>query len=137
MKRLHSLLMMLFAVIVMVGCGEEPGFILPPNNNPVNPNPPVGRDDPSALPLISTDPAFVTEAMTEDITIILNTKGTAANNFTGELYAHTGVLTSASKDNGDWKHVLSSWGQNIPECKLENKGIVLSAPGSSPVPRTS
>jgi hypothetical protein len=60
--------------------------------------------------------------MTEDITIILNTKGTAADGYTGELYAHTGVLTSTSKDNGDWKHVLASWGQNIPECKLVNKG---------------
>ena len=122
MKRLHSLLMMLFAVIVMVGCGEEPGFILPPNNNPVNPNPPVGSDDPSALPLISTDPAFVTEAMTEDITVVLNVAGTAADGFKGDLYAHTGVLTDKSTSNGDWKYVLSDWGENIPECKLESKG---------------
>ena len=57
MKRLHSLLMMLFAVIFMVSCGEEQGMILPPNPNPVNPNPPA--QTPSEFPLISTDPAFV------------------------------------------------------------------------------
>ncbi len=71
--------------------------------------------------MISTDPAFVTEAMTEDITIILNTAGTAAEGFTGELYAHTGVLTTDSATTGDWKHVLAEWGTNIPECKLERK----------------
>ena len=114
MKKLHFLLLALFAAIVMVGC-ETPGIDQPQPE-------PFPTPDPAEVPLISTYPAFITEETTEDITIILNTKGTAANNFTGELYAHTGVLTSASKDNGDWKHVLSSWGQNIPECKLENKG---------------
>ena len=120
MKRLQTLLMAIFAVIAMVGCGEEPGMVLPPNPNPVNPNPPAS--DPSEYPLISTDPAFVTEAMTEDITVILNTAGTAADGFKGELYAHTGVLTTASTTTGDWKYVLSEWGQNIPECKLESQG---------------
>ena len=120
MKRFNSLLMMLFAVIFMVSCGEEPGMILPPNPNPVNPNPPA--QTPSEFPLISTDPAFVTEAMTEDITVILNVTGTAAEGFKGELYAHTGVLTDKSTSNGDWKYVLSEWGENIAECKLVNKG---------------
>ena len=108
---------MLLAVIVMAGCGEDPGMVLPPNPNPPAPTPPA--PGPGELPLISTDPAFVTEAMTEDITVILNTKGTAADGFTGELYAHTGVLTDKSTTTGDWKYVLSEWGDNIPECKLE------------------
>ena len=121
MKRLYTIVMVLFAAIVMVGCGGERGFILPPNNTPVNPQP-TPPSDSTDLPLISTDPAFVTEAMTEDITVILNTAGTAADGFSGELYAHTGVLTDKSTSNGDWKYVLSDWGKNIPECKLESKG---------------
>ena len=120
MKRLYTIVMLLFAAIVMVGCGtEENRLVLPPNNNPPQPSNP---STPSEYPLISTDPAFVTEAMTEDITVILNTAGTAADGFTGELYAHAGVLTENSTSNGDWKYVLSDWGQNIPECKLESKG---------------
>ncbi|MBQ2239449.1 MAG: Por secretion system protein, partial [Alistipes sp.] len=118
MKRLYTIVMLLFAVIVMVGC-EENRLVLPPNNNPPQPSNP---STPSEYPLISTDPAFVTEAMTEDITVILNTAGTAADGFTGELYAHTGVLTDKSTSNGDWKYVLADWGNNIPECKLESKG---------------
>ena len=112
-------MMALLAAFVMVGCTDTPDFVLPPNPNPPAPTP---TPEPSEFPLISTDPAFVTEAMTEDITIILNTAGTAADGFTGELYAHTGVLTTDSSSTGDWKHVLSEWGQNIPECKLESQG---------------
>ena len=118
MKKLRLMLMVLFAALAVVGCGNpDDGFHLPDNPNPVNPNP--TPDNPSDLPLISTDPAFVTEAMTEDVTVILNTAGTAAEDFTGELYAHTGVLTSESTSTGDWKYVLADWGNNIPECKLE------------------
>ena len=123
MKRLYTIVMLLFAAIVMVGCGtEENRLVLPPNNNPQQPSNPSNPSTPSEYPLISTDPAFVTEAMTEDITVILNTAGTAADGFAGELYAHAGVLTEKSTTNGDWKYVLSDWGQNIPECKLQSKG---------------
>nr|MBR2110295.1 hypothetical protein [Alistipes sp.] len=87
MKNLRLMLMVLFAALAVVGCGNpDDGFHLPDNPNPVNPNP--TPDNPSDLPLISTDPAFVTETMTEDVTVILNTAGTAADGFTGELYAH-------------------------------------------------
>ncbi|MBQ6612370.1 MAG: Por secretion system protein [Alistipes sp.] len=117
MKTLRFLMMALLAV-VMVGCTDTPGFVLPDN---VPPTPPVPTPEPSEYPLISTDPAFINETMTEDITVILNTAGTAADGFTGELYAHTGVLTTDSATTGDWKHVLAEWGTNIPECKLERK----------------
>ena len=116
MKTLRFLMMALVAVAMYVGCTEEPGIYFPPNPTPPAPTP---TPEPSEFPLVSTDPAFVTEAMTEDITVILNTKGTAADGFTGELYAHTGVLTEKSTTTGDWKYVLADWGNNIPECKLK------------------
>ena len=71
MKKIQTILMALFAVIAMVGCVNTPDFVLP--DTPPTPVPPTPT--PGELPLISTDPAFVTEAMTEDITIILNTAG--------------------------------------------------------------
>ena len=110
--------MALLAIVMLSCAGKDNNFILPDNPNPPAPTP---TPEPSEYPLISTDPAFVTEAMTEDITIILNTAGTAADGFSGELYAHTGVLTTESSSTGDWKHVLAEWGTNIPECKLEKK----------------
>lgn len=116
MKKLRFLLMA-FVAILALSCGDDGGLVLPPNTPPA-----VVPGGPSEFPLISTDPAFVTESMTEDVTVILNTAGTAAEGFTGELYAHTGVLTAESTTTGDWKYVLSEWGDNIPECKLESQG---------------
>ena len=110
-------MMALFAAVALVGCTPDEGPVFPDRPTPPKPEQP----DNTELPLISTNPAFVTEAMTEDITVILNTAGTAADDFKGELYAHTGVLTDKSTTTGDWKYVLSEWGQNIPECKLERK----------------
>ena len=117
MKTLRILMMALFAAVALVGCTPDEGPVFPDRPTPPKPEQP----DNTELPLISTNPAFVTEAMTEDITVILNTAGTAADDFKGELYAHTGVLTDKSTTTGDWKYVLSEWGQNIPECKLERK----------------
>ena len=121
MKKLHMILMALFAAIVMMGCTEEPGIVLPPTPPSNNPSQPTNPSTPGEgeLPFISTDPAFVTENMTEDVIVILNTEGTAADGFYGDLYAHTGVLTTDSTSTGDWKHVLSEWGVNLPVCKLE------------------
>ncbi|HEX7071435.1 MAG TPA: alpha-amylase family glycosyl hydrolase, partial [Rhodothermales bacterium] len=42
--------------------------------------------------------------------------------FTGDVYAHTGVITNLSTQPSDWKHVKTNWGQNTPETKLERIG---------------
>ena len=47
------------------------------------------------------------------------TKGTAGlEDYTGDLYAHTGVLTSQSTGTKDWKFVKTAWGENTPETRL-------------------
>lgn len=111
--------MMALLAVVMIGCAEDPGLVLPPDHKPNNPTPPAGSTE---LPFISTNPDFVTEAMTEDITVILNTEGTAAEDFSGDLYAHTGVLTTESTSTGDWKYVLSEWGENVPRVQARAGG---------------
>ncbi len=42
--------------------------------------------------------------------------------FTGDLYAHTGLITNKSTSNADWKYVIESWGNNTTQPKLTNKG---------------
>lgn len=39
--------------------------------------------------------------------------------FQGDVYAHTGVITENSTNPSDWKYVKTNWGQNTPETKLE------------------
>ncbi|RJP72284.1 MAG: T9SS C-terminal target domain-containing protein [Ignavibacteriales bacterium] len=45
--------------------------------------------------------------------------------YTGDVYAHTGVITSKSTSSTDWKYVKTNWGQNTAETKLERIGTDL------------
>jgi Alpha amylase, catalytic domain/Secretion system C-terminal sorting domain len=75
--------------------------------------------------LITTDPAFPTSSdlltITYDAT--LGTGGLAG--YTGDVYAHIGVITDQSSSGSDWKYVKTDWGQNTPETKLTNIGADL------------
>ena len=73
-------------------------------------------------PLISTEPKFISPDTTEDVYIIVNAKGTALKDYSGDMYAHTGVITPASTNSGDWKYVKADWDENIPDCKLTSHG---------------
>jgi glycosidase len=78
----------------------------------------------SLFPLLSTgqiitsDPDLPTPG--QAVTVYYDaTKGTAGlKDFTGDLYAHTGVITDQSTGSGDWKYVKTEWGVNTPETKL-------------------
>ncbi len=69
--------------------------------------------------IIQTDPAFPTA---NDSVIIYYdaTQGTSGlEDFSGEIYAHTGVITENSTSSSDWKYVVADWGENIPKIKME------------------
>ncbi len=61
--------------------------------------------------LIWADPVFPTE--TEAVTIYFDaTQGTGGlADCNCDVYLHTGVITNLSTGLGDWKHVVTSWGQ--------------------------
>ncbi|UKM64362.1 alpha-amylase family glycosyl hydrolase [Flavobacteriaceae bacterium GSB9] len=69
---------------------------------------------------VNTSPAIPTEA--DAITIFFNATGTELEGYTGDVYAHTGVITTASTSNTDWKHVIGSWGNNTTQPKLNRTG---------------
>lgn len=60
-----------------------------------------------------------TAKQNEQITVYFNaTRGNAAlKDFTGDVYAHTGVLTTESNGTGDWKHD-PAWCDNDPKYKF-------------------
>ncbi len=78
----------------------------------------------SLLPLVAfsqvvtTLPAIPTE--TSEVTIVFHadegTKGLM--DFTGDVYAHTGVITDESAGGSDWKYTVADWGVNVPEAKM-------------------
>lgn len=74
-----------------------------------------------AADVVTSDPSPLQES-SRDVVIYfhagLGNKGLAGTPASGEVYAHTGVITDKSTGNSDWKHA-PTWGQNLPKYKLE------------------
>lgn len=62
--------------------------------------------------VIYTEPEFPSQL--DDITVYFDaSQGNAGlAGFTGDVYAHTGVITTASTSESDWKFVQGEWGTN-------------------------
>ncbi len=60
--------------------------------------------------VVWTEPAFPSQL--DNITLYFDaSEGNGAlAGFTGDVYAHTGVITNASSSPTDWKHVQGNWG---------------------------
>ncbi|MCF8370786.1 MAG: T9SS type A sorting domain-containing protein [Bacteroidales bacterium] len=72
--------------------------------------------------LIASDPPFPTDDQSVVITFNAALGSAGLAGYTGDVYAHTGVITNNSTGPGDWKYVVTNWGQNTPETKLTNIG---------------
>lgn len=72
--------------------------------------------------IVTTTPPFPTED--DEVTIVFDaTKGTAGlKGFTGDVYAHTGVITSKSSGSTDWRHTIAEWTENLPKAKMTKLG---------------
>ena len=72
----------------------------------------------SGAQIITTDPALplAGEAVIIYFDATLGTRG--LEGYTGDVYAHTGVLTNLSSGSGDWKYVKTDWGVNSADAKL-------------------
>jgi 1,4-alpha-glucan branching enzyme len=75
--------------------------------------------------LISSVPIF--PQSTDSVIITFNSAEGSGGlaNYSGDVYAHTGVITNLSTSNSDWKYVKTSWGQNTPATKLTKIGTNL------------
>jgi len=72
--------------------------------------------------LITADPAFPTESDNVVITFNAALGNAGLSGYAGDIYAHTGVITSNSSSGSDWKYVKAGWNENIPACKLTSLG---------------
>lgn len=68
--------------------------------------------------VIVVDPAFPTDQQAILITFNAAEGNGGLANYTGDVYAHTGVITNNSTSGSDWKYVVSNWGENVPKTKL-------------------
>nr|WP_321451142.1 alpha-amylase family glycosyl hydrolase [uncultured Carboxylicivirga sp.] len=68
--------------------------------------------------VVTSDPAIPLEGDEVTITFYADRGTGGLADFTGDIYAHTGVITDQSTGDGDWKYVKAEWSENIVACKL-------------------
>ncbi len=68
--------------------------------------------------VITASPALPTD--NQQVTITYDaTKGTAGlKDYSGDIYAHIGVITDKSSSSSDWKYVVAGWGINMDKAKM-------------------
>lgn len=68
--------------------------------------------------VVTTDPEFPSA---EDSVIVYydaSLGNQALMNYTGDIYAHTGLITDSSENTSDWEFVIASWSENLEKAKL-------------------
>ncbi len=68
--------------------------------------------------IITTSPAVPVAAESVTITYDATLGNGGLKDYTGDVYAHTGVITDASSGPADWKYVKTEWGENTTETKM-------------------
>jgi len=68
--------------------------------------------------VVTTDPALPLDSDAVTITFHADEGNKGLMDFTGDVYAHTGVITSKSTSGSDWKYVQAEWGENTERLKL-------------------
>ena len=72
--------------------------------------------------VITTDPVF--PLADQGVKIIFNAaEGNAGlAGYTGDIWAHAGVITDKSASNTDWKYVIAEWSENTDKASLTSLG---------------
>ncbi|HON19051.1 MAG TPA: alpha-amylase family glycosyl hydrolase, partial [Salinivirgaceae bacterium] len=72
----------------------------------------------SQIEVVTSQPAF--PLADEAVTIFFNAElgNGGLINYSGNVYIHTGVITSLSTSGNDWRYVKTQWGQNTPETRM-------------------
>ena len=70
---------------------------------------------------VTTDPAIIKKDYTGQVTITYDAQeGNGALATATAIYAHTGLITSASTSTSDWKNVIGSWGSTSQPALTKN-----------------
>ncbi len=74
------------------------------------------------LSVLTTNPVFPLQEGSVTITFDATLGNGGLAGYTGDVYAHTGVITSASETDNDWRYVKTDWGENTPDTKFTRVG---------------
>ncbi|MDR1525277.1 MAG: Por secretion system protein, partial [Tannerella sp.] len=74
-----------------------------------------------AVAQVTTDPEVVTESGTVRVIFDAAKGNKGLQGYTGDVYAHTGVITDRSVNGSDWRYA-PAWGDNREKYKLTPMG---------------
>ena len=77
--------------------------------------------------VVTTVPVLPVTDQSVVVTFNATQGGGGLAGYTGDVYAHTGVITELSNEPSDWKYVKTGWGVNTPDTKLTRIGEDLYA----------
>ena len=72
--------------------------------------------------LVVTDPPLPVSNQAVSVTFDATLGDGGLAGYTGDVYAHTGMITENSISGSDWKYVKTNWGQNSADTKLTRIG---------------
>ena len=78
-----------------------------------------------AIAQLTTIPFFSTKNDSIVVEFDASKGNRALAAWTGDIYAHTGVITALSTSMTDWRYVKAQWTSNIAACKLTRVGPAL------------
>lgn len=67
---------------------------------------------------VTSNPGLPTDAYAVTITFDASQGSKGLINYTGDVYAHTGVITNLSTSGTDWKYVIAGWTENTTKAKM-------------------
>ncbi len=68
--------------------------------------------------VVTTDPVVPTDNNPVTIYFDAAQGSQGLMNYTGDIYAHAGVITNLSSSGSDWKYVIAGWTENITKAKM-------------------
>jgi glycosidase len=72
----------------------------------------------SGFAQVTSNPVLPNDNKPVIITFDASQGSAGLKDYTGDVYAHTGVITDKSTSPTDWKYVIAPWNSNIPKAKL-------------------
>ena len=76
-----------------------------------------------AMAQVTTVPGIIQKGYDGEITIIFNpNEGNGGMAGATQCYAHTGLITAASSNDGDWKNVVEDWRKNTAKTQMTQDG---------------
>ncbi len=68
--------------------------------------------------VVTCNPVFPLTSESVVITFNADQGNMGLKDYTGDIYAHTGVITDQSTSGSDWKYVVAGWSENLEKAKL-------------------